>query len=64
MNPFLTLLEAGAFDASTSLELIKTVITWILDVVKSEPILAGAFVVGVLVPAGFAIVGRIKHISN
>lgn len=64
MSPYLTLLEASSFDAGTSLELIKTVITWILDVVKSEPILAGAFVVGVLVPAGFAIVGRIKNISN
>lgn len=55
---------ASTFDASSGLEMAKTVITWILDVIKSEPILAAAFVIGVLVPAGFGIVSRIKSISH
>lgn len=66
MNPFLMLADAttGSFNASTALELMKTVFTWIIDIIKGEPIMAAAFVVGILVPAGFAIVGRIKRISH
>lgn len=55
---------ATAFDASQALELGQTCITWIMNVIKSEPILAGAFVIGILVPAGFAIVGRVKGLSR
>lgn len=65
MSPFTVLAEtASNFDASKALELGKTVITWILDVVKGEPILAAAFVIGVLVPAGFGIVHSIKSVSH
>lgn len=62
-----TLLETAAtssFDASAALELGKQVLTWILDVVKSEPILACAFVLAVLVPAGFGIVSRVKYTAR
>ena len=65
MNPLFTLAEAGSsFDASTGLETAKTVITWILTVIKGEPILAAAFVIGVLVPAGFGIIHGIKGVSR
>lgn len=66
MNPFVMLAEASAnsFNASTALELMKTVFTWIINIIKGEPVMAAAFVVGILVPAGFAIVGRIKAISH
>lgn len=59
--PYLTLLEAtGTFDLSSALETAKTVIIWILDVIKAEPLMAAAFVIGLLVPAGFAVVRRVK----
>ena len=65
MNPFLMLAEAsGTFNASTALELMKTVFTWIIDIIKGEPVMAAAFVVAILVPAGFSIVGRVKRISH
>lgn len=66
MGPFLTLMEAasGSFDATSALALMKSILTWILDIIKGEPILAAAFVVGVLVPAGFAVVGKIKRTSK
>ena len=55
---------ASGFDATTALALLKTVMEWILDVVKGEPILAAAFVVGVLVPAGFGVVHRVKNVAR
>lgn len=54
----------AGFDASAALEMAKTVMTWILDVIKSEPILSCLFIIGVLVPAGFGIVHSIKSISR
>lgn len=62
-----TLLASGTpstFDPSSALELGKTVMTWIIDVIKGEPVLACAFVVGILVPVGFAVVKRIKSIAK
>ena len=62
-----TLLASGtsnAFDPTASLELGKSVMTWIMDVIKGEPILACGFVVGILIPVGFAVVRRIKSISK
>lgn len=53
-----------AFDASAALELGKTVLTWILDVIKGEPVMACAFVLAVLVPAGFGIVNRVKNTAR
>lgn len=55
---------ANAFDASAALELGKTVLTWILDVIKGEPVMACAFVLAVLVPAGFGIVNRVKNTAR
>ena len=49
-----------SFDASTALDLVKTVFTWILDLIKGEPILAGAFIAAILVPVGFAVIRRVK----
>lgn len=54
----------AGFDASAALEMAKTVMTWILDVIKSEPILACVFIIGVLVPSGFGIVRAIKNLSR
>lgn len=54
----------STFDASAALDLGKQVMTWIMDVIKSEPILACGFVVGILIPVGFAVVRRIKSISK
>lgn len=64
--PYVMLAEAGAgaFDLSTSLETAKTVITWIFDVVKGEPLMSAAFVIGLLVPAGFYIVHKVKGASK
>ncbi len=53
-----------AFDASAALELGKTVLAWILDVIKGEPVMACAFVLAVLVPAGFGIVNRVKNTAR
>lgn len=65
MTPFVTLAEtASAFDVSAALTLLSSIIKWILDTIKGEPVLAAAFVVGVLVPAGFSVVGRIKRTSK
>lgn len=66
MGNLLGLLEAstGAFDASAALELGGQVLTWILNVIKGEPILACAFVLAVLVPAGFGIVSRVKYTAR
>lgn len=64
MIPLLATTTANAFDASAALDLGKQVLTWILDVVKSEPILACAFVLAVLVPAGFGIVSRVKYTAR
>lgn len=66
MSPFLPLAETvgSTFNAGTALDLMKTVFTWIIDIIKGEPIMAAAFVVGILVPAGFGIVGRIKRTSH
>lgn len=66
MSPLMTLAEAtvGSFDASAALDMGKTVMTWILDVIKSENILSAMFILGLLVPAGFGIVYRIKAISR
>lgn len=50
----------SAFDASTALDLVNTVFTWIMDIIKGEPILAGAFVAAILVPVGFAVIRRVK----
>lgn len=58
------LLTSGTFDASAALDLGKTILTWILDVIKGEPILACAFVLAVLVPAGFSIVSRVKYTAR
>lgn len=64
--PWVMLAEAGtgAFDVTTALNTAKSVMTWIFDVVKSEPILAAAFVCGILVPVGFAVVRGIKGASK
>lgn len=66
MGPLLTLAEAasGSFDATAALDMGKTVMTWILSIIKGEPILAAMFVIGVLVPAGFGIVRGIKAVSH
>lgn len=65
MNLFAPLAETvSAFDASAALSLLTSIIKWILDTIKGEPVLAAAFVVGVLVPAGFAVVNRIKRTSK
>ncbi len=67
MGPFTMLAEtaaSGTFDASAALDLGKQVLTWILGVIKGEPILACAFVLAVLVPAGFGIVSRIKNTAR
>lgn len=67
MNPMMLLAETvngAAFDATAALELGKTIITWILNIIKGEPVLAAAFVIAVLVPAGFGIVGRVKSLSK
>lgn len=66
MGNLLGLLEAstGTFDASSALELGGQVLTWILNVIKGEPILACAFVLAVLVPAGFGIVSRVKYTAR
>lgn len=55
---------AGTFDASAALDLGKTVLTWILDVIKGESVMACAFVLAVLVPAGFGIVNRVKNTAR
>lgn len=55
---------AGTFDATKALELGSQILTWILSVIKGEPILACAFVLAVLVPAGFGIVSRVKNTSR
>ncbi len=52
------------FDPSSALELGGDVLTWILDIVKGEPILACAFVLAILVPAGFGIVSRVKYTAR
>lgn len=57
--PFLT-----EFDASAALSLAGDILTWILDIIKAEPILACAFVLAILVPAGFGIVNRVKYTSR
>lgn len=64
--PFVMLAEAGtsAFNVTTALETAKSIMTWIFDVVKSEPILAAAFVCGILVPVGFGVVRGIKGASK
>lgn len=62
--PYVMLAEAGAFNLQSSLETAKTVITWIFDVVKGEPLMASAFVIGLLVPAGFYIVRKVKGASR
>ncbi len=59
-----TAMLTTAFDASAALELGKTVLTWILDVIKGEPVMACAFVLAVLVPAGFGIVNRVKNTAR
>ena len=64
MNPFMLLAEAGTFDPAGALELVKTVITFLLNLIKGEPILSCAFVVAILVPAGFGIVRKIKGLSR
>lgn len=66
MANLLGLLEAstGSFDATQALSMAKDVMVWILDVIKSEPILACVFVIGVLVPSGFGIVRAIKNVSR
>lgn len=57
--------STSAFDVTKGLELAKNVTTWVLDVIKSEPILAGAFVVGIGVPIAFRVIrgakGTAKH---
>ena len=59
------LAEASTFDVTKGLELAKSVTAWTLDVIKSEPILAGAFVVGIGVPIAFMVIhgakGAAKH---
>lgn len=64
--PYVMLAEAGtgAFDITTALSTAKSVMTWIFDVVKGEPLLAAAFVCGVLVPVGFSVVRGIKGVSK
>lgn len=52
------------FDPSSALKLGGDVLTWILDIVKGEPILACAFVLAILVPAGFGIVSRVKYTAR
>lgn len=52
--------EAATFDPATALTLIQSVMTSILNIIKSEPILAGAFVGAVLLPVGFYIINRVK----
>lgn len=66
MMPYLALLEAttGTFDLSAALDTAKTVIIWILDVIKAEPLMAAAFVIGLLVPAGFYVVGKVKRTAH
>lgn len=58
------LASTSTFDLSSSLETAKTVITWIFDVVKGEPLMSAAFVIGLLVPAGFYIVRKVKGASR
>ena len=56
-----TLAEASAFNVSTALDTVKGVFTTLLDIVKSAPILAAAFVASVLIPVAWGIVKRVKH---
>lgn len=58
------LLEASTFDIGKGLEMAKNVTTWVLDVIKSEPILAGAFVVGIGVPIAFMVIRGIKNTAK
>lgn len=57
-------LASESFNATTSLEMAKTVLTWLLDVIKGEPILAAAFVAAVLVPIGFKVVRGVKKTAK
>lgn len=60
----MALLEASPFDASTALDLVKTVFTFIMDIIKGEPILAGAFVAAILVPIGFVVIRKVKNTTR
>ena len=53
--------EAAAFDVGTALTTIESVMTSLLNIIKGEPILAAAFVGGVLLPVGFYIIKRVKR---
>lgn len=65
MGSLLGLMETtSSFDPTASLEMAKSVMIWLLDVIKAEPVLSCVFVIGVLVPAGFGIVRGIKNISR
>ena len=59
--PLNMLAETSTFNVSTALETVQSVFTTLLNIVKSEPILAAAFVASVLVPVAWAIVKRVKH---
>lgn len=58
--PILLAEASTTFDITKGLELAKSVTTWTLDVIKSEPILAGAFVVGIGVPIAFMVIHGAK----
>ena len=56
--------EAAAFDVASALTMIESVMTSLLNIIKGEPILAAAFVGGVLLPVGFYIIKRVKRTSR
>ena len=51
----------GAFDVTSGLNTATDLITWVFDLISSNPILAAVFVAGTLVPCGIALFGHLKH---
>lgn len=55
---------ASAFDVTSALTMISTVMTSLLDIIKGEPILSAAFVGAVILPVGFKIIRGVKRTAK
>lgn len=59
---FVLAAEAGTkITVADALTSAKTVFSWVMDIVTTEPLLAAAFAMTVLVPAGVMVFRKIKH---
>lgn len=63
MSPFVVLAESVSsnFDVASSISMVKDVFVSLMDIIKSEPILASAFVASVLIPVAAGIIYKVKH---